>query len=124
MGAAVDVVDGAVFHLGVGANLGHALAVVLEPDEAAVDVGVVGVGGQEVLQGFQGGLELGSGCVAEIGGCVEGGPARGLRRWAGVDDGRGRWFEHGLAVMVADDVVNEDADDDGEQDVVTGAKAH
>jgi hypothetical protein len=27
-------------------------------------------------------------------------------------------------VMVADDVVNEDADDDGEQDVVTGAKAH
>ena len=47
-GAAVDVVDGAVFHLGVGAGLGHALAVELEPGEAAVDVGVVGVGGEKV----------------------------------------------------------------------------
>ncbi len=124
MGAAIDVVDGAVFHLGVGAGLGHALAVVLKPDDAAVEVGAVGVGGEKVLEGFQGGVELGFGGVAEVGCGVECGPAGGLRWWAGVDYGCRSWFECGLAVMVADDVEDEDADDDGEEDVVAWAEAH
>ena len=56
--------EAALFGFGVGAGVGHALAVELEPCETAVDVGLVGVGGKGRLQGFEGGKVLGVGCVA------------------------------------------------------------
>ena len=42
--AVLDVGLAALFHLGVGVGLCHALAVEVEPGEAAADVGKVAVG--------------------------------------------------------------------------------
>ncbi len=125
MGAAGEVVDAAVAHLGVATDLCHALAVELEPGEAAAEVGGVGVGGELLLEGVEGGDEVGGGGVAECGGVVEGEPAGGLGgRGVVDDDGRGGGVRSGAAVAVADDVEDEDADDEEEEDVVAGAKAH
>ncbi len=44
LGAGVEVVGAAGFHFGVGVGLGHALAVEVDPGEAALDVGEVAVG--------------------------------------------------------------------------------
>jgi len=41
-----------------------------------------------------------------------------------VDDGRRGWLEGGLAVVVADDVPDEDGYDDEEEDVVAGLESH
>ena len=104
--------------------MGHALAVELEPGEAAVDVGLIGVGGDGGLKGFESGKVLCVGCVAKGGGGVKGRPAGRFGRWAGVDDGCGCGVSGGGAVAVADDVPGEDADDDEEEDVVAGLEAH
>ncbi len=122
--AAVEVAEAALLGFGIMAGVCHALAVELEPGEAAVDVGVVGVVGQGCLYGLERWEILGVGRIAE-GGCgVECGPAGGLRGRAGVDDGSGGWLEGRGAMVVANDVPDEDADDDEEEDVVAGAKAH
>jgi hypothetical protein len=128
--AVVDVVGGAVFHLGVGVDLGSALAVELEPGHAAVDVFDVavlriGVEGDELLQILEGGVVGGGGVVAQGSGVVEGGPGRGVDARLVDDDGRGGVGD-GVAIIVAmaNHVEEEEAEDDGEQDVVAGAEAH
>ena len=57
---------------------------------------------------------------------VEGGPCGGVEAGRGDDDRRGLGVAEGvpLVVAVADDVEDEDADDDGEKDVVAGAELH
>ncbi len=129
--AVLDVGLAALLHFGVGSGLGHALAIELEPGEAAVDVGdvavaLVGFEGDEHLEVGEGGLEVGVGGVAEAGGVVEGGPGGGVEAGAGDDDGSGLGVEVGgfAVVAVADDVEDEDADDDGDEDVVARAEAH
>ena len=74
-GAAVDVAEAALFSLRLGGDVGHALAIRFEPEDAAVDVSVIGVGRVGLLQGFEGGEVLGIGGVAECGCGVECGPA-------------------------------------------------
>ena len=128
--AGVEVVAAAGFHLGVGVGLGHALAVEVEPGEAALDVGdvavgLVGVEGEELVEGFEGGLEFGVRCVAECGGVVEGGPGWGVEARFGDDDGRRGGGEGGAGVAaVAHHVEDEDADDDREEEVVAGTELH
>jgi hypothetical protein len=130
LGAGVEVVGAAGFHLGVDVGLGHALAVEVEPGEAALDVGDVAVGwvgveGDELVKVFERWLEVGVGCVAEGGGVVEGGPGRGVDARPGDDDGRGRGGDGGAVVAtVAHHVEDEDADDDGEENVVAGTELH
>jgi hypothetical protein len=128
--AALDVVGCVCFHLGIGVGLGHALAVELQPGEAAVDVGevavgLVGVERNEGLEVFERGLVVGGGLVAKAGGVVEGSPGGGVEARLIDDDGRwGGGDGVALVVAMANDVVEEEADDDGEQDVVAGAKLH
>ena len=128
--AVVDVVDGAVFHLGVGVGLGGALAIEFEPDHATVDVFdmavlLIGVEGDELVQVLEGGVEGCGGFVAEGGGVVEGGPGGRVDARFGDDDGRGGVGD-GVACVVAmaNDVEDEEAEDDGEEDVVAGTEAH
>jgi len=126
--AVVDVVDGAVFHGGVGVDGLGALAVELEPGEAAIDVFdvailLIGVDGDELLEVVESGGEGGGGIVAEGGGVVEGGPGGRVEARRG-DDNR-RWGVAGggevlLVAAMADDVEEKEAEDDGEEDVVAG----
>ena len=126
-GAVVEVAEVAGLPLGVAGGVGDALAVELEPGEAAFDVGEVAVGrvgveGEELVEVLEGWLEVGVGCVAEGGGVVEGGPGGGVEAGLVEDDGRGGEGEAGAGVAaVAHHVDDEDADDDGEEDVVAGA---
>jgi hypothetical protein len=130
--AVVDVLGGAVFHLEVWMGLGGSLAVEGEPGQAAVDVvevAVFGVGveGEEAVEVVEGGVVGGGGIVAERGGVVEGGPGGGVDARAGDDDGRGGGGGgEGVAFVaaMAKDVEDEEAEDDGEQDVVAGTKVH
>jgi hypothetical protein len=128
--AAFDVLGCVRFHLGIGVGLGHALAVKLKPGEAAVDVGdvavgLVGVQGDEGLEVFERGVVIGGGLVAEAGGVVEGGPCGGVDARFIDDDRRGCGGDGvALVVAVANDVVDKEADDDGEQDVVAGTELH
>jgi hypothetical protein len=130
--AVVDVVGGLIFHLGVGVGLGGALTVELQPGHAAVDVlnvaiVLIGVEGNEGVEVFEGGVVGGGRIVAEGGGVVVGGPGGCVDARPGDDHGRGRSAggdEILLVAAVANHVEDEEADDDGEQDVVAGAKVH
>ena len=128
--AGFDVVGCVCFHLGIGVGLGHALAVELKPGEAAVDVGnvavgLVGVQRNEGLEVFEGGVVGGGGFVAEASGVVEGGPGRGVEARLVDEDQRGGVGDGvALVVAVANDIVDEEADDDGEQNVVAGTELH
>ena len=91
--AVVDVFDGAAFQGGVGVDGLGALAVELEPGEAAVDVLevavlLIGVDGNELLEVVESGREGGGGIVAEGGGMIEGGPGGSVDARRG-DDRRG-----------------------------------
>ncbi len=117
--AVVDVVDGAVFHGGVGVDGLGALAVELEPGEAAIDVLdvavlLVGVDGDELLEVVEGRGEGGGGIVAECGGVVEGGPRGSVEAQARRGDYNRRWCVAGggevlLVAAMADDVEDEEA---------------
>jgi hypothetical protein len=130
LGAGVEVVGAAGFHLGIGAGLGHALAVEVEPGEAALDVGEVAVGGvgverDELVEVFESRVEFCGGSVAECGGVVKSGPGGGVETRLGDDDGRGGGGDGGAAVAtMTHHVDDEDADDDGEKDVVAGTELH
>ena len=123
--ADIDVVAGDVSHGFVGVGLGSALAVDTEPGEAAADVGevavvLVGVEGDQFLEVLDGWLVGGGGIVAEGGGVVEGGPGGSVDARL-VDDGRGGVGDRvALVAAVANDVEDEEAEDDGEEDVVAG----
>jgi hypothetical protein len=128
--AVVEVVGGTVFHLGVGVGLGCSLAVELEPGHAAADVFEVaivrvGVEGDELVEVVEGGVVGGGGVVAQGGGVIEGGPGRGVDAGL-VDDDRRGGVGDGVAIVVAmvNHVEEEEAEDDGEQDVVAGTEAH
>jgi len=129
--AVVEVADGVVFHGGVGVDWLGALAVELEPGEAAIDVLdvavlLIGVEGEELLEVVESGGDGGGGIVAEGGGVVEGGPGGGIEARRGDDWRRSSagGGEVPLVAAVADDVEDEEADDDGEENVVAGAEVH
>ena len=130
--AVVDVVGGAVFHLEVRVGLCGALTVELEPGKTAVDIVDVailwiGVEGDELVDVVEGRSEGGGRIVAEGGGVVKGGPC-GCGKAGFVDDnGRGSGVggdEVSLVAAMANHVEDEEAEDDGEQNVVAGAKVH
>ncbi len=124
--AVVEVVEGAGFHLGVGVGLGHALAVELEPDHAAVNVCevavlLIGVEGKELLQVLVGRGVAGGSIVAKGGGVVEGGPGGSVDTGLVDEDGRGGVGDRvAVVAAVANHVEDEEAENDGEQDVVAG----
>jgi hypothetical protein len=130
--AVVDVVDGAVFHGGVGVDGLGALAIELEPGEAAIDVFDmailrIGVEGDELLEVVESGAEGGGGIVAEGGGVVEGGPGGRVEARRGDDNRCGSVVGGGevpLVAAMADDVEDEEAEDYGEENVVAGTEVH
>ena len=130
--AVVDMLAGAVVHFGVWVGLGGALAIELEPCEAAVDVldvavVLIGVEGQEFVEVVERRVEGDGGIVAEGGGVVVSGPGGSVDARPGDDDRRGGGTggdEVSLFAAVANHVEDEEAEDDGEEDVVAGAKVH
>jgi hypothetical protein len=124
--AAVQVVLAAGLPFGIAAGVVDALAVEVQPGDAALYVRGCGVflGGLDLLvERVKGGLEAGLWGVAQGCGLVKGCPGGGLCFGAGHDaDLAG--LEGGFGVVVFDDVVEKDGDDGGEEDIVAGAQAH
>lgn len=107
-----------------------ALAIEHQPGLAAFDVDGCSsrLRGVDLLeQGLHGGLELLVRRIAEGGGLVERVPRCSTLGWDRVRDGdsrlRGGWWRRKRA-MPTHEVEDAKCDDDGDQDVVAGAKAH
>ena len=90
-------------------------------DVGEVAVVLIGIDGEELLEVVDGGLVGGGGIVAEGGGVVEGGPGGGVDARLVEDDGRGSVGDRvACVVAMANHVEDEEAEDDGEEDVVAG----
>jgi len=89
-------------------------------DVGEVAVVLIGVEGEELLEVVDGGLVGGRRIVAEGGGVVVGGPGRSVYARLLNDGRRGVGDRIALIAAVANHVEDEEAEDDGEEDVVAG----